>query len=254
MGVTVRRKGQKELTMIISLVILLVVAVVTISLFLQFFGSKPPVGEDAIEMAKFESKCLGLCTDVEAAFSDKRDNAIWAYCTYSASLQKSQGTDLIVEGPGFYAYCRDEAHCFNEDASSCMAQGFVITPQMCLQTMCKLLINSGESQEEAEQIIKEEMPSGNCNLRKGTTVSETTIRQETWWEKYFENPDCSGISGGGGNGGGSGVCEGFCLGKGHSGATDDECIAATSCNAPYIGYPEGDGGPCTGLEVCCCED
>ncbi len=244
------KKGQKELTMIISLIILLVVAVVTISLFLQFFGGKLDIGQDAIEQAQFEAKCQGYCSAISTAVSDNVGDAIWDYCYYAAILQKSDYSELVIRGSGASSFCRDGVHCFNIEGSVCTARGRVITPYVCLETMCKNLITAGKSKAKAEELIKERMHKGNCNLREGAKITvgneERVIDVPTWWELLFEHPNCSMTSGfipdNGGDTPPSTGCVAACRDEGHSGATSEDCASVLTCVGANI--------PLTQAEIC----
>ncbi len=253
-----KRKGSMSLQMIVVLIILLVLAVVVISLILQFINpSSLKTLEKPMKRAQIISQCKMECNKISGADSlAAKQEAAFNYCTKHFYFDTSSGegtltSNIYIEGTGVNAFCVDHAYCFNFPDATCRVDGTVLDAKACRDLMCTRLISEGLTKTQAEENIKNKVPAGNCNLHK---AAHKEILVPTWWEEYFENPNCSMASGNNPNHHPNPTgCVSFCQGKGHSGATESGCIGVTACNAPNIPIAKGDGAPCTDMAtVCCC--
>lgn len=195
------RKGQKELSMIITLIILLVVAVVTISIFLRIF-KEPKFGKKAIELEKIKSECDKKCSNVAGADPKHLLDALWDYCTASFFIKESgieRGVAIGEALGGDSVYCSDGFHCFNLKEQPCYARLGLLDAEKCLEVMCKKAIEVKGDLEAAEALIRDTqngMDAGTCTLKVGNPMytkegKRKQIIETTWYEKYFENPDCT---------------------------------------------------------------
>jgi hypothetical protein len=196
-------KGQKELSMIITLIILLVVAVVTIALFLRIF-QEPKIGKDAMELQKIKQECTKACQEAKEATPDIFLASVWNYCINSFRLkeQESGGVDVIIgKGVGENAYCIDGLFCFLIPDERCYLKGDYINPEKCLEYMCRYALKiKNNDVVEANKMIRDNMKreKGSCRLEQGAIVQKKggsiiSIEAPTWYETYFKNPDCSGF-------------------------------------------------------------
>ncbi len=98
------RTGQKSLEMIIGLVILLVVAAVVISMFLNIF-QEPEVGQQAVERQQIEQQCSSLCQGWKEASQENALSAAIDYCTETFTFDANDdGSTSGRVGEGYNTY------------------------------------------------------------------------------------------------------------------------------------------------------
>lgn len=188
------RKGDKELSVIITFIILLVVAVVVISMFLKIVK---PIEVEGVEYLKIKNECNKLCSKVKNAHSYAFLGTAWEYCTRTFHLLQGDYIEIIGQGTGKFAFCRDAMHCFNIVEEPCRVSGEIITPEKCLEYMCKKALEIYEGNVTlASQRVQEDMNPGTCDLRQGAVITveggkRKTILEKTWYELYFKNVNCS---------------------------------------------------------------
>ena len=255
----VKRKGQKELQMIISLIILLVVAVVIISLFLQVFGQKPGVGKKQVEKQKIITQCNSMCQNIRDSTEQGRDatlRAIYNYCKESFHFNPNSGQGSLIEGiyvpaAGANAFCIDKARCFNFQEGSCKASGVTINAQTCLRAMCNYLNGPEMTMKEVNDAIENEMSKGQCELEKNP---DKGLYKTPWWEKHFKEVDCSQVVSGDENTNTGATCEGVCSDD-WTPAEEGSCITRNKCLNEIGSFAQSEvveEDKCEGDKVCCC--
>jgi hypothetical protein len=202
-------KGQKSLQMIIGMVMLLVVAGVTISMFLNVF-QEPDLGENTQERQEIQNQCAERCNSWKEASGDNSLSAALEYCT--AKFERDvdgDGSTTDIAGSGYNSYCQDGIHCFNE--YSC-EQGVneVLNAQKCRQIMCEYYTTSGgtpynEAENPGNNVHdrirtimspeNEETGVGQCGLPTATDSADYKI--STWYNPA--NQDYSLVGGDGEN-------------------------------------------------------
>ncbi len=143
--------------------------------------------------------CNSTCNILSQQEVDSAEylDTVWEYCyTWVGEAAGDYPTQLRKMDDGNY-FCKDGVHCFNLLENYCEVEGQIITPEYCKDIACRILKNSGKTEKESERIIKNRINEGSCSLTKGHTLwaglKKKKITEETWWELYFENPDCSAV-------------------------------------------------------------
>ena len=197
------RKGQKSLEMIVGLVILLVVASVVISMFLNIFQT-PEVGQDTVEMSEIERECQTQCNTWKQGAGINSQSAAVEYCTSRFNYDSNgDGTLSDVSGTGFNSYCEDGVHCFN--VQTCEQDFEQLDAGKCQQTLCDYFQDSqvvGEDQanphDAGQRIFSYMEPGtsdgdtgvGSCGLNDLQDETGNDVR--TWWSTNYELPTAGG--------------------------------------------------------------
>lgn len=185
------RKGQMSLEMIIGLVILLVVATVTVTMFLDVFESPDfdEMGEQEIQR-----ECESLCQDwQDASGQQARINAI-NYCT-ETFVHDTDGSGEVrnqVEEQGYNSYCQDGVKCFN--VHDCYRDGSIGSQELdaegCVEMMCRYYEDYSDELFDDQDVGAETMITnyfssgesgegiGTCNLEEIQEAGQTI---NTWW-------------------------------------------------------------------------
>lgn len=179
----------RQLNLITSLLLTLII-IAFLSILLGLVRDPfPPTETNSFEALK--NLCNTKCTEIES-----RDdvNNILLYCVAGGVISEGplSNAEIIFQGEGTTPYCSRSAFCFN--VHNCVIDNLSLTPHTCLKAMCKALIDYGKTAADAERLIRSYMDVL-CSLKQGTHVEterETKrIENKTWWEQYFENPNCS---------------------------------------------------------------
>lgn len=188
-----KRKGEKSLSTVVTFIILLVVAGVVISLVLNTLRTED-IDSRKDKKRVIETQCTTACNRISPDLSTEatRDSVI-DYCRKTFSYETGQvESDVVYQSPlGINSFCKDAAHCFNFKSFECEVNEQVIDAEMCHNVMCKRFKSLGLNQSIAEEKIEINMDAGDCNLVKGSRAGGTTIELETWWQKYFQDANCS---------------------------------------------------------------
>ena len=224
------RKGQKSLEMIVGMVILLVVASVVISMFLNIF-QEPDVAEDTLSMSEIELECQEKCSTWKDETGSSSIAAAIDYCTSRFSHDANgDGTVTDVAGSGRNSYCEDGVHCFN--VQSCEKSFEELDANKCRELMCEYYQDpanaNNPSQESAGEriyaffepgVAEGDAGAGTCGINEIT--DDAGFEQPTWWSQNF---------GEGENGNFAEICEGFAGPSGPSNnipdGVEDGCNAA----------------------------
>lgn len=194
------RKGQKSLEMIIGLVILLVVAAVVISMFLNIF-QEPQIGQQTVERQKIEQTCSSLCQDWQESSGRASLSAAIEYCQRTFVFDSDDdGTTREIAGSGFNSYCENGVHCFN--VQTCEAGFETLDYQKCRQLMCEYYtsVNGDPYDPRRERNVhdhiarlfspqNEQTGVGTCNLADqqdsaGYTISNWYNQKDASFDLY----------------------------------------------------------------------
>ena len=140
--------------------------------------------------------CKVTCEEIQRAVKEREDPLLFLnlYCRQyllpgNYSLIVDARTDSI-NPYGLKVSCNRVHGCFNLLNQSCTFNGRIIGPKMCRDTLCSFYKWENLSLTEAEQRIKVIMTPSGCNM---TRAAHPELKEETWWEMYFENPNCSAV-------------------------------------------------------------
>ena len=152
------RKGQKSLEMIVGLIILLVVAAVVISMFLNIF-TEPDIGQDAMEEQEIIQECDSLCQSWQGSQGETAMSNAIEYCTKNFVHDATgDGSTTSVAGSGYNSYCEDGTYCFNKH--TCESGRTTLDAERCRELMCEyyvtvdLPLDHGEGIEDLEHGIE----------------------------------------------------------------------------------------------------
>lgn len=198
-------RGQMSLEMIVGFVILLVVASVTIGLFLNVV----PTGGDDIggtgqlrSLQEIRTQCQSRCQDWKTRSGDQALAAAIDYCTERFNYDENQdGSVSQTAGSGFNTYCEDGVHCFN--VYECSKDFEDLTAEKCREIMCEYYQDEQNvedpSQADAGQrvyrffepgVAETDRGAGTCGIR--TVEDPTGARVNTWWNASFSTNDTDG--------------------------------------------------------------
>ena len=252
------RKGDMSLEFIVSLIILTIVALTVIGIFTTVM--QPPKFQCEAGEQKIVAKCQSKCNAVKMAQSqESRREAIFEYCSNYFNNVCPGDVDLVsniyVRGSGFNSFCRDKAFCFNFPQADCNVGGETLGARKCLEVMCKTLTSKGLSTSKAEERLKGVMDPGKCTLKRSANQE---ILVKTWWQSYFQNPDCEnfGSTNGTDTGGDEeGPCADYSCPSGFK-IRNSNCVTSDYCDnsAASVGigsefYPKDS---CDSGKGCCC--
>jgi hypothetical protein len=188
------RKGQKSLEMIIGLVILLVVAAVVISLFLDVF-QQPSVGQDTVAKEKITNECTKMCDNWKQLSGTKSRSAAKKYCTknFVYDANDDGNTRQVVE-QGYDSYCEDGVHCFN--IHSCQSSRQELDYEKCAELLCDYFENDLEADPVAR--IEAHFVPGASDSNDNTNIGSCDLAGlegpggaiTTWYTEYFQGPAC----------------------------------------------------------------
>jgi hypothetical protein len=198
-------KGQKSLEMIIGLVMLLVVASVTISMFLNVF-QEPELGDETVEKQKIQKECSSHCNDFKESNGRNQLSAALQYC--KAKFERDvtgDGTSSGIAGSGYNSYCEDGIKCFNVHTCE-IGLGETLDAQKCRSLMCEYYTevsnnpyNPSQNRNVHDRIQKimspenEETGIGTCGLEDATDSAGYEI--STWYDPANQNYTFAGGSG-----------------------------------------------------------
>ncbi len=180
-NVNMMRKGL-ALEMIIMLIMLLVVAGVIISIFIQQFtsGNISDIGKERLDEARFTAKCEELCRSINNLASGA------SFCQHSAAVDKN-GDSLIsqqeigVVDP-LMDVCEDKIYCFQiYNCGKIRKEGneqFQV--QACRRYVCDALAQKLGSPQEADAAVAERLGPGACNLDF-----------QSWYDKFIGSAPCT---------------------------------------------------------------
>ena len=179
-------KGQKSLQMIIGMVMLLVVAGVTISMFINVF-QEPDLGESTQERQEIQNQCAERCNSWKQASGDNSLSAALEYCT--AKFERDvdgDGSTTDIAGSGYNSYCEDGVKCFN--IHTCEIGQQTLNAERCKQIMTNYYTSSeiDLSTSEANNRIGEwYQPNGEGDKTIGTCGLQD-IEEATWYSENFQ--------------------------------------------------------------------
>ena len=140
--------------------------------------------------------CKVTCKEIQRAIRENEDPFLFLdlYCRQyllpgNYSLVVDTRTDSI-NPYGLKVSCNQVRGCFNLPNQSCTFNGRIIGPKMCRDTLCSFYKWENFSLTEAEELIKALMSPSGCNM---TRKAHPELQGKTWWEMYFENPNCSAV-------------------------------------------------------------
>jgi len=181
-------KGQKSLEMIIGLVILLVVAGVVISTFLNQFEDNPGSQYDStLEEEEISRTCQSMCSDYKETSGTRAQTAAIEYCTTTFNFD-SDGDGTLSETAGrlYNSYCEDGVKCFN--VHQCEIGRDVLDAQRCKEIMKNYYTSGeiGQNESEANESIAEwYQPNGEGDKTIGTCGLQQ-MQEATWYSQNFE--------------------------------------------------------------------
>ncbi len=175
-------KGQMSIQMIVALVILLVVAVVTIRVFLKKMGEAEQPQQNMKEIIRdigFEGQCERLCNEYKL---DESTAALAKYCYTKlegdTDLNNNGLVDSFNANTKVLPICEDGVYCFH--VVECKTNTGVVDWEDCRKTVCDEY--SKIDGVDVDGKVKELFPSeGSCDLPRG----------ENWWDMYFGPIPCS---------------------------------------------------------------
>jgi hypothetical protein len=181
------RKGQKSLEMIIGLVILLVVAGVVISTFLNQFQDNPGSQyEDTLQEEEIKRTCQSKCSTYKTASGIRAQTAAIDYCTSTFNYDADgDGTLSETAGRLYNSYCEDGVKCFN--LQTCEVGRNNLDAERCKQIMENYYTSSevGLNSSQAESRIAEwYTPNGEGDKTIGT-CNLGEAEQTTWYSSNF---------------------------------------------------------------------
>jgi len=143
-----------------------------------------------------ESICNRTCLHIQYALQGGTD-PLYPLSDYCLQYVPSREYSLLVNDQtdslnfqGEKISCRNVRGCFNLPDQECTFKGEIIGPRLCRDALCKYFKRLNLTIEESEERIRVMMTPIGCNMtRKG----HPELQEETWWEKYYRNPDCSEI-------------------------------------------------------------
>ncbi len=187
------KKGQMSLEMIIGLVILLVVATVTVTMFLDIFTFDEGLGD--MSMTEIENQCEDHCQSFQRASGDDHYRRALDYCT--ATFVHDSDESGVVEGQiyeqEYNSYCQDGVKCFN--VHQCYKDGIgtqELDAEGCVDLMCDYIDNNIDRYDQAdagaviEKYFSDEEPGegvGTCDL---STVDVGGIDVTTWYGELID--------------------------------------------------------------------
>ncbi|AOV94777.1 hypothetical protein AQV86_02520 [Nanohaloarchaea archaeon SG9] len=182
------RKGQKSLEMIIGLVILLVVAGVVISTFLNQFQDNPgDQYENTLQQEEISRTCQSKCSEYKSAQGVRGQTAAIDYCTSTFNYDADgDGTLSETAGRLYNSYCEDGVKCFN--VHTCEIGQEQLNAERCKEVMKNYYTSSevGQSEEEANNSIAEwYQPNGESDKTIGTCGLDE-IEEVTWYSQNFQ--------------------------------------------------------------------
>jgi len=169
--------------MIIGLLILLVVAAVIISLFMnkiKEFTSMNNWQQD-LEYRQFKSDCESMC-------KEGTEGQIAQYCSKKLNKKDLNGNhlvDILKSDTSVLSMCEDAVYCFH--VADCeTTDGEKIDASICRQVLCKAWTDAyGGDVSKASTKVMELVPGfGTCSIKD----------DENWWRiaKFGPNPPCGG--------------------------------------------------------------
>ena len=188
------RKGQKSLEMIIGLVILLVVAGVVISTFLNQFQDSPGNQyENTLQQEEISRTCQSKCSEYKSAQGVRGQTAAIDYCTSTFNYD-SDGDGTLSETAGrlYNSYCEDGVKCFN--VHTCEVGRETLDAERCRQIMQNYYTSSevGLSSSEANSRIEDwYQPNGEGDKTIGTCGLQE-MEETTWYSSTFEEISSGG--------------------------------------------------------------
>jgi hypothetical protein len=183
------RKGQKSLEMIIGLVILLVVAGVVISTFLNQFQDTPGSQyEDTLQQEEISRTCQSKCSAYKNTDAGVRSQtAAIDYCTSTFNYD-SDGDGTLTETAGrlYNSYCEDGVKCFN--VHTCEVGQETLNAERCKEVM-QNYYNSSEvglnMSETNGRIAEWYQPNGEGDKTIGTCGLQE-MEEVTWYSQHFQ--------------------------------------------------------------------
>jgi hypothetical protein len=181
------RKGQKSLEMIIGLVILLVVAGVVISTFLNQFQDNPGSQyEDTLQQEEIKRTCQSKCSAYKSASGIRAQTAAIDYCTSTFNYDADgDGTLSETAGRLYNSYCEDGVKCFN--IQTCEIGRTTLDAERCKEVMQNYYTSSevGLNTSQAEsRIAKWYQPNGEGQKTIGSCNLDEA-EQTTWYSSNF---------------------------------------------------------------------
>ncbi len=173
--------------MIIGLVILLVVAGVVISTFLNQFQNNPGSQyEDTLQKEEISRTCQSKCSAYKTAQGVKAQTAAIDYCTSTFNYDADgDGTLSETAGRLYNSYCEDGVKCFN--VHTCEIGRSTLDAERCKQVMENYYTSDriGLSSSQAESRIAEwYQPNGEGDKTIGSCNLEDA-EQTTWYSSNF---------------------------------------------------------------------
>lgn len=183
--ITMEKKGQMSLEMIIGLLILLVVAVVVIRMFLSSMNPDVVTPNEELERLGFYSKCESLCSKYKS--TGTRANLAKFCYTRLEGEPDLNGNGLIDQIPAdtkIFDICEDMIYCFH--ITECKTDAGVIDWSDCRDVVCEAVRRDYDIYNDAEldsTVKNRYFPGvGSCELKNDNN---------NWWQMYFGGAPCS---------------------------------------------------------------
>lgn len=174
-----------SLEMIIGLLILLVVAAVVISLFLNStsgLGNQPY--KKALQYRNFIAQCQSLCSDYLGS-GDVAAAAKFCYTklTGDTDLNRNGRIDAFPADTKLLDICEDGVYCFH--VYTCNTDNGKLDWGDCRQILCNAYYDVYQDWNSANQKVKAIFPNGigSCSLTSG---------EANWYDLYFGANPCMG--------------------------------------------------------------
>jgi len=174
-------KAQMSLEMIIGLLILLVVAAVVISLFMDRIKQITQINDwqSDMEYKKFKATCESYCKDTS-------EGSLPKFCSEKLKKKDLDGdgkVDTLKSDTSVLSMCEDAIYCFH--VASCEKDGDVIGAKECKGILCRAWSEVYGDVSKTSAKVMELVPGyGTCELPE----------DENWWKiaKFGPNPPCGG--------------------------------------------------------------
>ncbi len=174
--ITMKKKGQMSLEMIIGLLILLVVAVVVIRIFLQSMSGAEDLGvKNELAYKNFKSNCESLCSNYKAS-GTRATLAKYCYTDLgNIDLNENGIIDKLTADTKILPICEDGIYCFH--VTECETDYGVIDWDDCRKVVCESYEDIYSDEATIDRKVSELFELGSC---------DGISNDENWVKLYFD--------------------------------------------------------------------